>query len=125
LPNVIGDSERIGQVFTNLIGNAIKFTPDGGSVTVNIRPEGTYILAQVIDTGPGIPIDKQEKIFDKFYQLSEVQTRQQGGSGLGLSIVKSIVEAHGGRIWVKSQEGKGSDFRFILPIAGITTTSKS
>ena len=123
LPNVMGDSERIGQVFTNLIGNAIKFTPDGGSITVNIRPEGTYILAQVIDTGPGIPIDKQEKIFDKFYQLSEVQTRQQGGSGLGLSIVKSIVEAHGGRIWIRSEEGKGSDFRFILPIAGVNTTS--
>ncbi|MBM3242212.1 HAMP domain-containing protein [Candidatus Poribacteria bacterium] len=125
LPNVMGDSERIGQVFTNLIGNAIKFTPDGGNVTVKLRPEGTYILAQVIDTGPGIPIDKQEKIFDKFYQLSEVQTRQQGGSGLGLSIVKSIVESHGGRVWVKSQEGKGSDFRFILPIAGVTTISKS
>jgi two-component system phosphate regulon sensor histidine kinase PhoR len=125
LPNVIGDSERIGQVFTNLIGNAIKFTPDGGNVTVNLRPEGTYILVQVIDTGPGIPIDKQEKIFDKFYQLSEVQTRQQGGSGLGLSIVKSIVESHGGRVWVRSQEGKGSDFRFILPIAGVATTLKS
>ncbi|HIE27861.1 TPA: sensor histidine kinase [Candidatus Poribacteria bacterium] len=120
LPNVMGDSERIGQVFTNLIGNAIKFTEDGGSVTVNLRPEGTYIMARVIDTGSGIPIEKQEKIFDKFYQLGEVQTRQQGGSGLGLSIVKSIVEAHGGRIWVKSQEGKGSDFRFILPISGAT-----
>ena len=125
LPNVMGDSERIGQVFTNLIGNAIKFTPEDGSVTVRLRLEGTYILAQVIDTGPGIPLEKQEQIFDKFYQLSEIQTRQQGGSGLGLSIVRSIVEAHGGRIWVKSQEGKGSDFRFILPIAGITTTSKS
>jgi len=125
LPNVMGDSERIGQVFTNLIGNAIKFTPEGSNVTVKLRPEGTYILVQVIDTGPGIPIDKQEKIFDKFYQLSEVQTRQQGGSGLGLSIVKSIVESHGGRVWVRSQEGKGSDFRFILPIAGVTTTSKS
>jgi len=125
LPNVMGDSERIGQVFTNLIGNAIKFTPDHGRIIVRLRPEGTYILAQVIDTGPGIPIDKQDRIFDKFYQLSDIKTRQQGGSGLGLSIARSIVEAHGGRIWVKSEEDKGSDFRFILPIAGITTTSKS
>ncbi len=123
LPNVIGDSERIGQVFTNLIGNAIKFTPPSGRVTVQLRLKGTYILVQVIDTGPGIPIDEREKIFEKFHQLSDLHTRQEGGSGLGLSISKSIVEAHGGRIWVHSQEGKGSDFRFILPIAGMSRLS--
>ena len=123
LPNVIGDGERIGQVFTNLIGNAIKFTPPGGRVTVQLRLKGTYILSQVIDTGSGISIDEREKIFEKFYQLSDLHTRQEGGSGLGLSISKSIVEAHGGRIWVHSQEGRGSDFRFILPIAGVSRLS--
>jgi len=117
LPNILGDEERLGRVFTNLIGNAIKFTPSEGTVTVRLRLDGRWVLSQVIDTGPGIPEEEQEKIFDKFYQVSELQTRLQGGSGLGLSIAKSIVEAHGGKIWVKNRAGKGSDFRFALPIA--------
>jgi len=118
LPNILGDEERLGRVFTNLIGNAIKFTPTDGVVTVRLRLDGRLVLSQVIDTGPGIPEEEQEKIFEKFYQASKLQTRLHGGSGLGLSIAKSIIEAHGGKIWVTSKPGKGSDFRFILPIAG-------
>ncbi len=117
LPPILGDEERLGRVFTNLIGNAIKFTPPEGTITVRLRLDGRWVLSQVIDTGPGIPEEEQEKIFEKFYQVSKLQTRLQGGSGLGLSIAKSIVEAHGGRIWVKNSPGRGSDFRFVLPIA--------
>ena len=118
LPHILGDEERLGRVFTNLIGNAIKFSPPEGTVTVRLRLDGRWILSQVIDIGPGIPEEEQKKIFEKFYQASRLQTRLHGGSGLGLSIAKSIVEAHGGKIWVRSKLGKGSDFRFILPIVG-------
>ena len=118
LPAFIGDEERIGQVVTNLIGNAIKFTPNGGKVRVRIRLQGGSLLhLEVIDTGPGVPEEERQKIFDKFYQLSDVSTRQQGGSGLGLSIANSIVESHGGRIWVDDGGGgKGSNFQFVLPV---------
>jgi PAS domain S-box-containing protein len=116
IPMTVGDEERIGQVVTNLLSNAVKFTPSGGSVTVRITPHSRMLLTEVIDTGPGIPPDKREKIFDKFYQLSDINTRQQGGSGLGLSIAKSIIEAHNGKIWVESEEGKGSNFKFLLPL---------
>jgi len=116
IPMTVGDEERIGQVITNLLSNAVKFTPPGGTVTVRLTPHEKMLLTEVIDTGPGIPPEQRDKIFDKFYQLSDVHTRQQGGSGLGLSIAKSIVEAHNGRIWVESEEGKGSNFKFLLPL---------
>ena len=118
LPDIMGDEGRLGRVFTNLINNAMKFTPSEGTVTVRLRLDGRWILSQVIDTGPGIPEEEQDKIFEKFYHTSKLQTRLHGGSGLGLSIAKSIVEAHGGKIWVRSKLGKGSDFRFALPITG-------
>lgn len=117
LPPVRGDAERIGQVLTNLLSNAIKFTPPGGKVRVRLRREGNLLSVQVIDTGTGIPPEERHKIFDKFHQVRNIQTRQHGGTGLGLAIAKSIVEAHGGHIWVDSELGKGSDFRFVLPIA--------
>lgn len=117
VPNALGDSERIGQVITNLLSNAIKFTPVNGQVRVRLRREGNLVSVQVIDSGSGIPVEERHKIFDKFHQVSSVHTRQQGGTGLGLAIAKSIVEAHGGHIWVDSELGKGSDFRFVLPIA--------
>ena len=123
LPEMIGDADRIGQVFINLIGNAIKYTPDNGKVTVRISKSsqnGTEIegfQVEVIDTGPGIPADEREKVFDKFRQLGSVQTRQQGGSGLGLSIASGIVEAHGGKLWVDTGDnGQGSNFQFFIPI---------
>ena len=123
LPAMVGDADRIGQVFINLIGNAIKYTPDNGQVTVRISKssqngserDGFHI--EVIDTGPGIPAEEREKVFDKFRQLGSVQTRQQGGSGLGLSIASGIVEAHGGKLWVDTGDnGHGSNFQFFIPL---------
>jgi PAS domain S-box-containing protein len=117
VPTIIGDEERLGQVFTNLIGNAIKFTPENGAITIKLEVDSNLIHVEIIDTGPGIPPEERQKIFDKFYQMSDFRTRQQGGSGLGLSIVKSIVEAHGGKVWVDDGiGGKGSNFQFTLPM---------
>ena len=117
VPNILGDEARMGQVFTNLIGNAIKFTPNNGEVSVKVEADGNLLHVEVIDTGPGIPPEERQKIFDKFYQLSDISTRQQGGSGLGLSISKSIVEAHGGKLWIDDgNQGKGSNFQFVLPL---------
>ena len=116
-PQILGDEARMGQVFTNLIGNAIKFTPNNGEVSVKVEADGNLLHVEVIDTGPGIPPEERQKIFDKFYQLSDISTRQQGGSGLGLSISKSIVEAHGGKLWIDDgNQGKGSNFQFVLPL---------
>jgi len=120
VPDAVADGERIGQVVTNLLSNAVKFTPQGGSVRVRIRQEGAQLSIQVIDTGTGIPPEERSKIFDKFHQVSNVHTRQQGGTGLGLAIAKSIVDAHGGRIWVDDGAGPGSDFRFVLPLVETT-----
>ena len=124
LPLMIGDADRIGQIFINLIGNAIKFTPDNGKVTVKIShalqngraTDGFHV--EVIDTGPGIPPEDREKIFDKFRQLGSVQARKpQSGTGLGLSIAAGIVEAHGGRLWVDAGEnGRGCNFQFFVPL---------
>ncbi len=117
VPDILGDEARLGQVFTNLIGNAIKFTPNNGEVNVKVEADGNLLHVEVIDTGPGIPPEERQKIFDKFYQLSDISTRQQGGSGLGLSISKSIVEAHGGKLWIDDgTQGKGSNFQFVLPL---------
>ena len=119
LPMLIGDEERMGQVFTNLMGNAIKFTPNNGEVVVKLKVDGNILHVEVIDTGPGIPVEERQKVFDRFYQLSDIHTRQQGGSGLGLSITKSIVEAHGGTLWIDDGDrGKGSNFQFVLPLVG-------
>ena len=117
VPTILGDEARMGQVFTNLIGNAIKFTPNNGEVSIRVRVDGSLLHVEVIDTGPGIPAEERQKVFDKFYQLSDISTRQQGGSGLGLSITKSIVEAHGGKLWIDDgNQGKGSNFQFVLPL---------
>ena len=114
LPLMIADADRIGQVFINLIGNAIKFTPSGGKVTVRISrasqngsaSDGFHV--EVVDTGPGIPPEEREKVFDKFQQLGRARTQQQGGTGLGLSIAFGIVEAHGGKLWVDAGDnGQG------------------
>ena len=124
LPRMIADADRIGQIFVNLIGNAIKFTPDNGKVTVRISKslqngkvtDGFHV--EVVDTGPGIPTEDREKVFDKFQQLGSVYTRKPyGGTGLGLSIAAGIVEAHGGRLWVDTGDnGQGSNFQFFIPL---------
>ncbi len=115
LPLVLGDRDRIGQVFDNLLGNAIKFSPDGGEITVRIEDENEYLRVEVADTGIGISTDKLDKVFERFYQVDGSTTRHFGGAGLGLAIVKDIVEAHGGKAGVKSELGKGSTFFFTLP----------
>ncbi len=116
LPTVEGDGERLGQVLTNLVSNAIKFSPDHTPITLRARVNGDELIIDVRDQGIGIPDDALPQLFGRFYQVSNSATRTQGGSGLGLYISKHIVEAHGGRIWVKSKVGQGSTFSFAIPI---------
>jgi GAF domain-containing protein len=115
LPPIPVDRDRINQVFDNLLGNAIKFSPRGGTITIEVMDAGEMIQLGVLDTGVGIPPDKLDKVFDRFYQVDGSATRRFGGAGLGLAIARRIVEAHGGRIWVESEVGRGSAFRFTLP----------
>jgi signal transduction histidine kinase/HAMP domain-containing protein len=110
-----GDEQRIAQVILNLVGNAIKFT-DEGEVKIEVTVSNETFLVSVHDTGPGVMEADQQKIFDEFQQADGSSTRKKGGTGLGLSISKKIVDMHGGRIWVESTLGKGSTFRFTLPI---------
>jgi signal transduction histidine kinase len=105
------DRERLVQVLSNLVGNALKFTPDGGAIRVSARKEGRRVRFEVRDTGPGIAPDHLPHLFDRYWKAD---VRGARGAGLGLYIAKGIVEAHGGRIWVESQPGKGSSFQFEL-----------
>lgn len=120
LPKVLADAERIGQVVTNLVHNAIKFTPPGGMVEVSAQLQGTEVVIAVRDTGVGIPADALPRIFERFYKAD--RARAGGGTGLGLSIAKHIVQTHGGRIWAESVEGRGSTFYFSLPAVNPTLT---
>jgi PAS domain S-box-containing protein len=112
---IVADQMRIEQVLSNLIDNAIKFTPPMGTVTVDASDQGEQVVVSVSDTGIGIPGGELEKIFDRFYQVQSGSTRKYRGTGLGLTICKHIVEYHQGRIWAESVEGKGSKFSFLLP----------
>jgi signal transduction histidine kinase len=115
---VSADRSKINQILTNLIGNAIKFTPSSGRITVSASGTGKEgVQVSVSDTGPGIPPREKEKIFDKFYQIAEEGGTKPKGTGLGLPICKALVELHGGRIWVESEDGHGSTFSFTLPIS--------
>lgn len=114
LPLVLANSPRLRQVVTNLLENAIKYTPEGGRVGLQLRAEGDVILLSVSDTGIGIPLADQPYIFDKFFRASNSRS-DYAGTGLGLSIVKSIVENHGGRIWLDSKTGIGTTFTVMLP----------
>ena len=115
-PPVRGDTGRLGQVFVNLLHNAIKFSPSGSEVVVTVRPEGSEVVASVTDHGVGIPRADQARIFERFYKVDRARGKG-GGTGLGLSIARHVVEAHGGRIWVESEEGEGSTFAFAVPTA--------
>ena len=115
-PMVEADRQKLHLVLANLLSNAIKFTPEGGRIQVEVETRGNEVWVSVRDTGIGIPPRKQERIFDRFYQVEPSLTRRFGGMGLGLSIAKGMVELHGGRIWVESVEGMGSSFTFALPL---------
>ena len=115
LPLVAGDEDRLLQVFDNLLGNAIKFSPDGGQIVVAVQDAGERLQVSVSDQGIGIPKDQHERIFERFYQIDGSARRRFGGAGLGLAIVKRIVEAHEGQVWVESEPGRGSTFYFTVP----------
>jgi signal transduction histidine kinase len=140
LPLVLGDRDKIRQVLLNLLGNAIKFTPEGGHVEVSaevvlslappsLKPAATGaplergkdelpgVRVWVRDSGIGVPLEHQKRVFDPFFQVDNSSTREYGGTGLGLSIVKRLVEAHGGAVWVDSEPSKGSTFAFTIPLA--------
>lgn len=129
LPNVFGDKDKMRQVVLNLLGNAVKFTPEGGQVEVrgdagSLVPSGvadetspTGVRLAVRDNGIGIAPENHNKIFDPFFQVDNSSTREYGGTGLGLNIVRRYVEAHGGAVWVESQVGQGATFYFTLPLA--------
>jgi signal transduction histidine kinase len=122
LPHVQGDSEKIAWVLNHLLDNAIKFTPSGGHVILSLKEEGTNLLmVSVTDTGIGIPSHRLAEIFEPFHQLDDSSTRKVGGAGLGLSLVRQIVEAHGSLLDVQSAEGKGTTFKFPL----LTITEES
>ena len=114
-PAIRADRRSLEEVFTNLVSNAINYSPDGGEVTIEGQSHGEYVEVRVSDTGIGIEPEEIPKIFDKFYRVKHPRTRQTIGSGLGLAIVKSIVDAHRGTVEVESQEAVGSTFRVLLP----------
>jgi len=115
LPYVQADEEKISWAILQMVDNAIKFTSKGGKVTLSIQPEtDSLITVAVIDTGIGIPAERMEEIFEPFHQLDSSASRHYSGTGLGLALVKEIVNAHGSIIEVKSEEGKGSTFSFPL-----------
>ena len=118
LPLVSGDSTRLGRVIMNLAGNALKFSPTGGRVSVSARADAArnQLVVTVTDTGQGIPKEHHKKIFDKFAMAGEREAGARSSTGLGLTFCKMVVEAHGGRIWVESNPGEGATFTFTLPI---------
>jgi signal transduction histidine kinase len=111
------DPDRVIQTLTNLLANAIKFSPEGSVVRLDARGRGPRVLFRVADQGPGIPHDRREVIFEPFRQLDSSDSRRKGGTGLGLAICRSIVREHGGEIWVEDAPGGGSVFCFTLPAA--------
>ncbi|MDY0087945.1 MAG: response regulator [Coriobacteriia bacterium] len=124
MPRAAGDRDRIGQVLMNLVSNAIKYSPGGGSVTVRARQDGEQVVVSVHDTGIGIALEDQEQLFSKFYRVDSSLTRDIGGTGLGLSICKSVVELLGGDVGCESEPGEGSTFWFTLPIASCELVRK-
>lgn len=116
LPTVHWDFHKMLQVFQNLLDNALKFTPSGGKINLNVSAKSDFIEMRVIDNGIGIPKDRLNHIFERFYQVDSSPTRQYGGSGLGLSIVREIIAAHHGKIFVESDESSGTSFLILMPV---------
>jgi signal transduction histidine kinase len=116
-PKVMASDERIHQVVFNLVDNALRFTPDGGRITVSAVRQDGMCEVSVEDTGPGVPQEHRPYVFERFYRVDPARSRTDGGTGIGLTIAKSVVEGHGGRIWVDRSEAGGAAFRFTLPLA--------
>jgi signal transduction histidine kinase len=116
-PRMLADPTRIGQVLGNLLSNALRHTPPGGSVTVRVVTADEQAHVTLHDTGEGIPADDLLHVFERFYRVDRSRSRETGGHGLGLSIVRQVIESHGGRVWAESQVGAGSAFGFSLPLA--------
>jgi histidine kinase len=118
VPPVYADEDRVIQILTNLTNNALKYTPEGGKINISIKRLNDEILISVHDTGIGISAEHLPHIFDRFYRVDKSRSRQNGGgSGIGLTIARALVEAQGGRIWVESAgDGQGSTFNFTLPV---------
>lgn len=114
-PPVRADEERLLQVLSNLISNAIKYSPEDGTIAVSGRVEPERVNVSVADEGPGLPAEEVTRVFDRFYRADTQVTRRAKGAGLGLYLAKAVVEAHGGRLWVESEPGHGATFRFSLP----------
>lgn len=114
------DQDRMTQVIDNILNNAIKYSPDGGTITVKIEDNHRSVIVRITDEGLGISKQDAEKLFDRFYRVDKARSREQGGSGLGLAISKEVIELHGGSIWVDSVEGEGSTFIFELPYTEFT-----
>lgn len=117
LPEVRGDPERLAQLLLNLVHNAVKFSPPGGSVTLSAVPEARSVVIAVADQGVGIARADQARIFERFYKVDRARGRGQGGTGLGLSIARHIADAHGGSLRVESEEGRGATFLVTLPVS--------
>ena len=124
LPRINIDAKRIRQVLDNLLDNAVKYAPPGTEVLVSARRAGRKLIVSVTDQGPGIPADEFTKVFDRMYRIEQRLTSGVEGIGLGLSICQRLVEAHGGRIWIESEIGKGSAFHFTLPLTSIAQRVK-
>jgi len=116
LPLVQADEQRIAQVLFNLMSNALRHTPTGGTITASAELRDERVLVSVRDTGTGIPAEDLPHVFERFYRADRSRARATGGSGLGLTIARQIVEAHGGQIWAQSWLGAGSTFAFSLPL---------
>jgi signal transduction histidine kinase len=117
LPAVHADYERIREVLENLVSNAVKYSPDGGTIRIAARSDGDKAIISVSDQGIGISNEEQQKLFRRFYRVDNRLRRSTQGAGLGLFLARAVVEGHGGRIWVESQPGRGSRFSFTLPLA--------
>jgi signal transduction histidine kinase len=110
------DPKRLEQVLRNLLSNALKYSPAGGTITVRGRRDGRQLLVQISDQGIGIPAEALERVFERFYRVENELTQSVRGAGLGLAVCRGIVEAHGGRIWVESVPGLGSTFYVTLSV---------
>ena len=115
VPPVLANADKVEQILVNIMSNAIKYTFDGGDITVSIDIAPDQVRVGILDQGPGIPKEDQARIFERFYRVDKARTRELGGTGLGLAIAKQIVEAHGGHIGINSQTGKGTEIFFFLP----------